>query len=102
MIIRPVEVQGIVQRSQDMGQLKQNEDIKGYVDQSNIQTVVQKEQELKHESVVKKENADKKEDKYDAKEKGNGEYSGGNRRQKRKQDEGKVILKGTTAFDVKI
>lgn len=106
MIIRPVEVQGVVQRSQDMGQIKQNEDAKGYIDQTNIQTTEQKANELRHETVVQQENADKKQDKYDAKEKGNGEYlSRGQKRrkeQKEEREEGKVILKSTSGFDVKI
>ena len=58
MAIRPVEVQGVVQRSQDIGQLKQNQDQKPMVDQSNIQ--VQMHQETKHnmQQVSKFQNAD--------------------------------------------
>ncbi len=103
MIVRPVEMQGMVQRSQDMSQIKQNEDIKGFVDQSNILGAEQKKSEIKHETVVKHENADKKQDKYDAKEKGSNEYNQNNgHHNKQNNDEGKVILKSIANFDVKI
>lgn len=101
MIVRPVEMQGMVQRSQDMSQIKQNEDIKGFVDQSNIHIATKKEGEIRHETVVKQENAEKKQDAYDAKEKGNGQYSGDGGR-KREKNDGKVILKSSPGFDMKI
>ena len=43
MAIRPVEFSGIVQRSQDMSALKQNEDNKPMVQQQNVQTQFAKE-----------------------------------------------------------
>ena len=46
MAIRPVELQGVVQRSQDMSQIKQNQDIKPQTDQSNIQIQIQNKKEM--------------------------------------------------------
>lgn len=109
MAIRPVEVQGVVQRSQDIGQLKQNQDQKPMVDQSNIQ--VQMHQETKHnmQQVSKFQNADKKESRYDAKEKGNGAYFGNRKKQEKhtieeEEDNDSVILKSVHkgSFDTKI
>lgn len=101
MIIRPGVVHGTIQRNVEVGQIKQNEDTKSFVDQSNIYVSEKKANEIKHETVVKQENADKKQDKYDAKEKGNNEYQGNNKKRK-KQEEGKVTLKQSKSFDVKI
>lgn len=107
MAIRPVEVQGVVQRSQDIGQIKQNQDQKPLVDQNNIQTQIHRETEHKSRQVTKFEDADKKENRYDAKEKGNGSYFGKKGRQNKKQseeDSDSVMLKSVHpgSFDVKI
>lgn len=108
MAIRPVEVQGVVQRSQDIGQIKQNQDQKPLVDQSNIQVQMHRETERNLRQVSKFENSDKKENRYDAKEKGNGAYFGrkGQKRQKREaeeEEEGSVMLKSIHqgSFDMK-
>lgn len=107
MAIRPVEVQGVVQRSQDIGQIKQNQDQKPLVDQNNIQTHMHRETERNFRQVTKFENAEKKENRYDAKEKGNGSYFGQKKKKNDKKepaDEDSVLMKeiqrGT--FDVKI
>ncbi|MBE5925867.1 MAG: hypothetical protein E7270_02740 [Lachnospiraceae bacterium] len=102
MIVRPGVVHGVIQRNVDVSQVKQNEDMKGLVDQSNIQTAEKKANEIKHETVVKQDNADKKQDKFDAKEKGSNEYYGNGNQKRKRQEEGKVTLKGKSGFDVKI
>ena len=102
MIIRPGVVHGVIQRNVDVSQVKQNEDMKSFVDQSNIQVAEKKANEIKHETVVKQDNADKKQDRHDAKEKGNNEYQGNGGQKRKRQEEGKVTLKGKTGFDVKI
>lgn len=106
--IRPVEVQGVMQRSQDMSQIKQNQDMKPGIDQSNYQMQVQKHVENQSKQVNHSDNADKKEEHYDAKEKGNGAfYENPKRRHQKKEedeDEGTVILKQAYqgSFDMKI
>lgn len=108
MAIRPVEVQGVVQRSHDIGQLKQNQDEKPLVEHNNIQTRMHHEVEHNARQVTKFENADKKESRYDAKEKGNGTYYDQRKKRQRKQqadeEEGTVLLKRIHhgSFDVKI
>jgi len=107
--IRPVEVQGVMQRTQDMSQIKQNQDMKPEVDQSNYQTQVHKHTENQSKQVNHSDNADKKEEHYDAKEKGNGafyEKPQGKRQKKEveEEDEGIVRLKQVNqgTFDAKI
>ena len=80
MSIRPVVLNGMIQRTQDVGNLKQQEDNRPIVDGYR----------------------------YDAKEKGNNEYEGESGRHKKRREEepeneGKVILKGQGShFDIKI
>lgn len=103
MLVKPVVMNGMVQRSHDMSQIKQGEHIKGFVDQTNIQAAEQKANQVKHETVIKKDDVDKEQKKYDAKEKGNGEFfDNRKKKQDKKENEGKVILKNTSGFDVKI
>ena len=45
MSIRPVEFNGMIQRTQDVSTLKQNEDNKPFMEQQNIQTQFSKEYE---------------------------------------------------------
>lgn len=107
--IRPVEVQGVMQRTQDISQIKQNQDMKPQVDQSHYQMQVQKNVESHSKQVNHSDNANKKEEKYDAKEKGNGAfYENPQQRRKKKdedeEEEGVVILKQANrgSFDMKI
>ena len=44
MSIRPVDMNGVIQRTQDVGTLKQQQDMKPMVDQQNIQIEVQREE----------------------------------------------------------
>lgn len=107
MAIKAVEIQGVVQRSQDIGQIKQNQDMKPQTDQNNIHVQIQKQGEQNSKQVTKYENSDKKENRYDAKEKGNGFYFG--KEQKKRQfdeeeeNDGQVSVKDIhDGFDVKI
>lgn len=103
-MIRPVEMQGNIQRSSDMTTIKHNEDAKGQIDQSNFQTQFHKEIEAKSEQVTKQDNAESKQNKFDAKEKGSNEYSDTKKQQKKKeeQNDGKVVIKNRGSFDIKI
>lgn len=105
MAIGPVEMNGMITRTQDFTTIKQNEDNKGLVQQTSMQS--QKKQEINQQlsRVHKGDDAEREETKYDAREKGNGQYSGdGGRHRKKKEEttEGKVIIKGKSSFDVKI
>lgn len=99
-------MQGMVQRSQDVTGYKVNQDNKANVDQTNIFGNHVKELQQKQENVVKKENADYEQQKYDAKEKGKNEYNGENKghhnRKKEEEEDGKVAVKKKAAFDVRI
>ena len=106
MTIRPVELNGVIQRTQDIGTMKQQEDTKPFVDQQNIQGTVIKEEQRLATQVTEAEKKEQEEFKYDAKEKGNSEYHGNKKKKKKNEaapEEGKVILKGQpSGFDMKI
>ena len=72
MSIRPVDFNGMIQRTQDVSTLKQNEDNRPVVEQQTIFSQEMKKVEQNLHQVVharEKENAGYR---YDAKEKGNG------------------------------
>ncbi|MEG0963739.1 MAG: hypothetical protein RSD28_05220 [Lachnospiraceae bacterium] len=104
MSIRPVEISGMLQRTQDVSTLKQNENNKPMVEQQTLQTQFAKETIHHMKQVVHAEDTEKKQRKYDAREKGDNEYEDHRKKQKREQKkDGKVIPKGAVGgFDIKI
>jgi hypothetical protein len=105
MAIRAVELQGVVQRSQDISQIKQNEDGKPMTDQSHIHMQMDRQVERHQQQVTKFDNPEKKNDKYDAKEKGNGFYFDKKKKHKKPADEedGIVTAKASHGhFDIRI
>jgi hypothetical protein len=109
MSIRPVDFNGMIQRTQDIGNMKHQEDSKPVVQQHNI-AIQQEKQEEKLLHQVQDTN-EKENDgyRYDAKEKGNNSYEGNpNQRKKKKQEQekgedGRVIVKShVSRFDIKI
>jgi hypothetical protein len=104
MIGRTTAVQGIMQRSTDEAAMKHSEDSKSVVNQLNAHQLGEKEVLQKSQEVIKKDDADYNQENYDAKEKGKGEYLFTPKKKKKQneEDDGKVIIKGTGGFDVKI
>ena len=105
MSIRPVEFNGVVQRSQDVSTLKQNEDNKTMLQQQNVQTQFSKETMQHMQQVNHANDSDNPEKKYDAREKGSNKYE--NRRNKKKKTDdknsGKVTVKTVVGgFDMKV
>lgn len=106
MTIRPVDLNGMIQRTNDVSTIKQQEDTKPFVDQQNIQTGMIKQQERKMKEVVHANDAEEPEYRYDAKEKGNGSYQGQKKKKKGKKNEetlGQIKKKDSIqGFDVRI
>ena len=106
MAITPLEQFGTIGRTQDYSIIKHQEDTKVSNEQTNIQVQVEKRADEKLNQVRSADDAQLNEKKFDAKEKGSNEYVGdGGRRRKKtadKQADGKVILKSTQSFDMKI
>ncbi|MBR1691259.1 MAG: hypothetical protein IJ711_00615 [Lachnospiraceae bacterium] len=106
MAISPIEFQGVITRTQDVTSIQHNEDQKGMLHQSNFQMQMDKTIEHNLSQVRNADNADKKQNQTDAKEKGNGQYMGDGGKNRRKREEtpadGKVIRKGESHFDISI
>ncbi len=92
-----------ISRAQDYSVIKQNEDNKTFVDQTNSGIQVQKNENQKTREVHSGDDTQWHEKKPDAREKGNGEYYGdGGRRRKKEESRGRVVVKQKGGFDVKI
>lgn len=105
MTISRVELQGQVTRAQDFTTIKHNEDNKVTVEQTNIQRQFDQNVDMKLRHVNQGEQAQNQQKRFDAKEKGNGTYSGdgGKRRKKEeKEKDGTVTLKSRGGFDMRI
>lgn len=103
-MINPVELTGMIQRTQDISAIKQNEDVKPQFEHVNIQDRTEQQAILNHEQVVEKDNADREKNNFDAKEKGNGVYYDINKKKRKKynqhEEDGKVVKKSKNVFDV--
>lgn len=107
MAIGPMQLNGILTRTQDYTQIKQNEDMKPMMDQSAFQNTMQKNIEKKLTQVKESDETDTYQRKQDAKEKGKNEYQGdGGRNRRQGQSElpvdGRVIRKGSGGFDFSV
>lgn len=107
MSITPLGFQGMIQRTNDIGIIKQNEDNKPVLEQQNIQFQQVKQEHALTHKVAKAEEKENDNFNYDAKEKGNGSYQEKKKQKRKKQEDennnGKVIVKGQIGhFDIKI
>ncbi|MCI8694666.1 MAG: hypothetical protein HFH91_18545 [Lachnospiraceae bacterium] len=92
-----------ISRAQDYTTIKHNEDNKVVVDQANFSDQFQKNTEQNIREVHSSDDTQWHEKKPDAREKGNGQYSGdGGSRRKKKQVQDRVVVKGRGGFDMKI
>ncbi len=104
MSIRPVDI-GVIQRMDDVGLIKHQQDSKPMIQQQNVQTeMVRRDDMLKHQ-VMDSEQGRKLENHADAKEEGKNSYFF-KKKKKEKKDEktqDRVIKKESGfGFDVKI
>jgi len=104
MSIRPVEFSGVVQRSQDVSTVKQQEDNKSMLQQQNVQTQFSKETVHHMRQVTHANDSDNAQKKFYAREKGSNEYEDRRNRKKKAEEKnsGKVSVKTTGGFDMKI
>lgn len=105
MSVGPVVLNGMIQRTQDVGALKQQEDSRPMVEQQSIQAHMKTQEHRQFNQVNHANNAEEHEKRYDAKEKGSNEYEGQQKKKKKpeKKGNGKVISKQESGhFDIKI
>jgi hypothetical protein len=105
MSIRPVDFNGMLQRADDVGVIKHQQDSKPLVDQQNIQSEFAKTQEAMLRQVAGTKAQERMENHADAKDEGNGlYYSSDKRKKKEKKEEPDKVKEKTKSggFDVKI
>ncbi len=94
-----------ITRAQDYTTIKQNEDNKGVLQQSNLVHSMSQDAEQKAKQVNSSEKPDFLRKKFDAKEKGNGasyENQQDGQKKRHEPEPGQVILKERKGFDIKI
>ena len=107
MSISPILNNGMIQRTDDVGYLKHQQDAKPVVEQQNAMTQVNKKaEELRHE-VVTPNDADKADTHADAREKGKNKYFFSQKSKKKtetSQDSKDRVVKKTMggSFDMKV
>lgn len=101
-MLNPIEFSGVVQRTQDISTMKQNENVRPQVEHVTIQQKEAQKAMLRQENVHKKDNADREQNNFDAKEKGNGMYYESQQKKRQKKGEGSVKKLTNTSFDIKV
>jgi len=98
--VSPIELNGMVSRTQDFSAIKHQDDVKPVVDQGNYQQQVSKNIENKATTVVEGQKTE-----TDGEGTGSGGYAGDGGRQRKKKeipDEGKMIIKRKGGFDISV
>lgn len=101
MIVKPIDF-AVVQQTNEVSHIKQQENQRPVAEQQTITTQVQKDSNVKAEQVRHKDNADNSNKKYDAKDKSQNEYPGNKYSDKNGKKDGKVSVKGRHIVDIDI
>lgn len=103
MALNPIEITGTVNRANDMYHMRNQHENRMFNDNSVPLNTVEKKADDQSKKIVKSDNADLMNKKFDAKEKGSNQYFN-NRNNKNNQDkeDGVVIKKNTQGFDISI
>lgn len=93
-----------ISRAQDYTTIKHNEDAKAFVDQTNLGQQADKTAEQRATTVTDSQNSEWQNKRQDARDKGSNEYfgDGGKRRNQKKEESDRVIVKSRGGFDMKI
>lgn len=90
-------------RTQDYTIIKQNEDSKNMIDQSNVSHVMEQKEINQSQEVVGSNRSEYYNKKQDAREKGSNEYYGdGGKSRQKKEIRDRVVVKKNGGFDFKV
>ncbi len=103
MTIRPVDF-ATIQRTDDVGMMKHQQDAKPAVEQQNIQVEIKKQEFQNAAQVRHADDTENQNDHFDAREEGRNKYSkSSGKRKKDVKSDGKVVKKAAPGgFDIKI
>ena len=105
MAISPILMSGVIQRADDVGALKNQQDSRPVIEQQNAQVQMTKKVEEQRRQVVNPEDSDKADTHADAREKGKNSYFFRKKDKRKKEEESPqdhVIKKTQGGFDIKI
>ena len=105
MAVSPILMGGVVQRADDIGVLKNQQDTRPVVEQQNAQTQVVKNVDKQLHQVVTARDSDKTDTHADAREKGKNAYFSrkkGKGKQEQNVLENHVVKKSMGGFDMKV
>lgn len=104
--MNPIHLNGVLQRTDDVGMFKHQADQKAGVDQQNIQTQVVKHEQDQSHRVLDPGDSDKLKNQADARDEGKGAYytPSQNRKKKKENEKDVKVTKKITpgGFDIKI
>lgn len=103
-MISPLENSGMLLRTQDFSSIRQNENNQGALAHSQIQSELDKTEDVTLHSVVKQDDADKSDTRHDARQEGRNKYYDMRKKKKAEPDlsEGIVVKKSPAKFDISI
>ncbi len=103
MALSPIVFNGTINASQNIAELRANEDGKVNVMQGEAARRNEEDTTDKLSRVREADDANNDQRKFDSSEKGDNEYAGdGGRHRKRKDKDGTVLIKGKGGFDITI
>lgn len=105
MGVSPIEMSQMFTRTQDISPIKQHEDAKPMLDQNAFQQQLEKQVEEHSRKVIDPNKSSNTKYDYDAKKKGNGEYSGSSGKRKRsgkEKKDGEKAGEESGGFDIRI
>lgn len=103
MALNPIEITGTVNRATDMYNMRNQHENRMFADNSVPLHTVDKKADDQNKKVVKSDNADLMNKKFDAKEKGSNQYfNNRNNKNKDKETDGTVRVKNSGGFDISI
>jgi len=103
MTIKPVHFNGMMQRSQDVSNLKHNEEQRPIIQQENIQTSFERRTQNVVKTVTHSEEKQDANGHFDAKEEGRNKYFFNRKKGNKAESKDQVVKKNSTSgFDVTV
>ncbi len=107
MSVRPVDFNGMMQNQQNVSNVKHSEDQKPMLQQNQALQTITKQEQAMAKQVIHKDDLDREEYKFDAREEGKNKYFGNQKKRKAKEKEkatdGQVRVKGVArGFDISV
>ena len=105
MAISPILMSGVVQRADDIGAIKNQQDSRPVVEQQNVQNQMVKKVDKQLHQVVTAEDSNKTDTHADAREKGKNSYflrKKAKGKQEQNTSENHVVKKSMGGFDMKV